>query len=297
MTINKEYLDNQFREVVKTAPETLSPLSLLGATPLNKKTTELVSYTIGGSSTVTEGQVKPVTETSKRSYDVVHGKQVISLVATEEAVDNDYEGVVNDLSSKAYSRLVADMDLVIMNGKDRSTGLSTPFFRNDLNYYSGLGVEVTGDNIVEDGDLIEALRTLNTSKAGIALTYPAWADINYAQKDGIKLYPQATPTGTFDYFGAKALLVEGYGYDKINSDEEFEKPNDNIALIGNFSKVHRSIHGYKTKVSDTATVDGVSMFDTNQVAFQFEIFYSFAVITSDEDGSGKDFVRLITSRT
>lgn len=279
MTINKQYLDNQFREVVKTAPDTLSPLSLLGATPLSKQTTELVSYTIGGSSTVFEGEVKPVTETSQRSYDVVHGKQVISLVATEEAVENDYNGVVSDLSSKAISRLVADMDLVIMNGTDRSTGaMISKFMPHSLVNKASVRNDATGENIVDDGDLITALRAANTSKAGIALTYPAWSDLNYAQLNGSKMYPQVTSSGTFDYFGANSLLVEGLGYDGTNSDEEFIKKNRNLALVGNFSKVHRSIHGYKTKVSDTATVDGVSMYETNQVAFTFEILYSFAVL-------------------
>lgn len=278
MAINKEYLDNQFREVVKTAPDTLSPLSLLGATPLNSKTTELVSYTIGGSSTVFEGEVKPATETGQRSYDVIHGKQVISLVATEEAVDNDYNRVVADLSNKAISRLVADMDLAIMNGTDRKTGAPIPKFADQNLAKNATQLEATGNNLIEDGDILTALRAANSSKAGIALTYPAWGDLNFAHLNGAKLNPQVTNTGTFDYFGAKSLLVEGFGYDAVNSDEEFINANDNLALIGNFSKVYRSIHGYKTKVSDTATVNNVSMFDTNQVAFQFEIFYSFAVL-------------------
>lgn len=278
MAINKEYLDNQFKEVVKSAPDTISPLSLLGATPLSKQTTELVSYTIGGSSTVFEGEVKPVTETGQRKYDVIHGKQVISLVATEEAVDNDYHGVVADLSSKAISRLVADMDLAIMNGTDRRSGSPITKFATQNLAKNATQLEATGTNLIEDGDILTALRAANTSKAGIALTYPAWGDLNYAQLNGAKLNPQVTNSGTFDYFGANALLVEGFGYDAVNSDEEFITPNDNLALIGNFSKVYRSIHGYKTKVSDTATVNGVSMYETNQVAFTFEILYSFAVL-------------------
>lgn len=278
MAINKSFLDNSFREVIKSAPDNLSPLSLLGATPLNKKTTQLVTYGMGGSSTVFEGEVKRRTGLSRMPYNVVHGKQVISLTATEEAVESDYEGVIADLSAKAYSRLVADMDLAILNGTDRQSGELIEKFDKLSIAKNATQIEVTGDNLVESGDIIEALRTVKTSKAGIALTYPAWADINYAQVNGAKLHPQATPTGTFDFFGAKSLLVEGLGYNQINQEEEFGWVNGNMALIGNFSNVHRNITGYKTKVSDTATVNGVSMYETNQVAFLFEILYSFAVV-------------------
>lgn len=277
MAINLEFLKNEVKQNITKNSATVSPLSILGATPISYGVTSLISHSIGGSATVFEGGVKPETEAKKVETDVKRGKQVILLTETQEAVKNDTERVMASLASQAVSQIVADLDLVILNGTDRATGQAITKFADSAIAPNATKVEATGGNIALGGDLATILQATNLASPGLILANHAFNDIAYAQKDGIRIYPEATSNGAFNYFTANALAVPGFGYD-ISASDGFSQENGNLALAGNFANVYRNIQNVDIKTSTEATIGGVSMFETNQQAFIFEVEYTFAVV-------------------
>lgn len=280
-TINTEFLENQIKQNITKNSATVSPLSILGATPISYGVTNLVSHSISGSSTVFEGEEKPVTPVDKQNVTVQRQKQVIILKRTKEAVRRDVDGVMNSLAAQAISQIVADVDLVIMNGTDRLTGDPIARIADSVIAPNATQLEATGDDLIADGDLFTALRTTGMSSPGLVLTNDSFNDISFAQNNGMRLYPEANADSSFRFFNSNSILVPSFGYDSQGVSGP-TNANSNLALAGNFGNVYRNISSISVEASGEATLDGESMFQTNQIGVIFEVEYTFAVVNPSE---------------
>lgn len=279
--ITSASLEQAIVEVIKSKGAEGGFLSALGATPIGYDVKNLKSVTLGGSSTVFEGQNKPLTEHSETNLSTIKSKQTILLIASEESqMTRGGQTALEMLTSDAVSRIVTDVDLAITLGRSRDDGsVITEFAEHAIvPNASEILLPTPGDFSTFPAGLVTALSEAESMDSNILLSRKAFNTIAYATNSaGTFLYPQADKNGVFNLLGSDAKLSASFGFNATDGNGKNIQPNTNAALVGDFSTVYRSISNVSVRENQYGMVGSTNLFTENKRAYLIEVHYSFAV--------------------
>lgn len=286
MAITSETLKNSIVETIKAKGAEGGFLSALGATPIGYGVDALRMQTLGGSSTTLEGRTKKMTAHSDTEFQTIKAKQTIMLLATKESEFADgSRNALNTLTTDAVSRIITDVDLAITLGRSRDDGSLVPEFADQAIVPNANEVllNTPGDTSTFPATLVSALSNSTSLESGILVSAPAYNSLAYATNAaGTRIYPEADHTQVFPVYGHSTKVSSSFGFNATDLNGKDVQPNGNLALVGDFSQVYRSVDRVLVDDNSKGVAGGVNLWETNQIAYLIEVFYSFAVINPNE---------------
>lgn len=209
---------------------------------------------------VEEAGVKPATAVELGTKLMTPYKITALITVSDEALEDDdmlYEALVNELP-KSLGR---GFDKKILSGTAPGTGFDV---LSDVN-------EVTMDPKKVYASTVSALRSVNAGKGDIT----AWVMNQFKEADVLdELDANNRPLyiGNVASEGRVGQLLGRNAYKSTELDA------DTFAIGGDWASARwGTVSGIDLKVSTDATIDGVSMFQTNQVALLAEQRVGFVV--------------------
>lgn len=266
--LTTDYLQENIVEVIPTVYEQRSALTAAGATSVGYETTELKQNSVGGANIVGEGEVKPLTDHNTVRKDAKEVTLTHVFVATNQFLDtNEGRADAAAFITGAAESLIQSADIAVLHGTNPASGVVIA----DLQEASI--VPAAGHTVVQDAEeaIDEAIyRGLveGTADDFILLSNAGLRGIQYAQLNGVAKFVQANRNASFPFWASEAQAFEAAGIDGFTATEKIT--NDVLAVNGNFSGIRRAFGTVKVDFFDQAVFGGVSLAETNQVAYRVE---------------------------
>lgn len=242
--------------------------------------------TLGGSSTTLEGKTKKMTAHGDTEFQTIKAKQTIMLLATKESeLVEGSRNALNNLTTDAVSRIITDVDLAITLGRSRDDGSLVTEFADQAIVPNANEVLLAtpGDISTFPTSLVSALSSSTSLESGILVSAPAYNSLAYAvNSSGTRIYPEADHTQVFPVYGHSTKVSSAFGFNATNGSGKDILPNGNLALVGDFSNVYRSVDKVLVDQNKYGIAGDVNLWETNQTAYLIEVFYSFAVVNPED---------------
>lgn len=214
---------------------------------------------------VEEAGVKPATAVELGTKLMTPYKITALITVSDEALEDDemlYEALVNELP-KSLGR---GFDKKILSGTAPGSGFDV---LSDVN-------EITMNPKKVYDSTVDALRSVNAAKGDIT----AWIMNQYKEADVLS---EVDANGRPLYIGnvaSEGRVAQMLGR---NAYKSTELGADDLAIGGDWASARwGAVSGIDLKVSTDATIDGVSMFQTNQVAILAEQRVGFVVADKEK---------------
>lgn len=270
-------IEKRIVKAMPTAVESNSFLTRAGATSISYNTTDVRRAGIGGAAFVEEGGVKPVSDTAAAEWSVQQGKLVYAHIATDEYMD-DEEGraEMTKLVAASSRFLTVSSDILIATGNNPANGNNIARLDDYNLYETSLENVATAATGAANVAAIQEALSVAESPEKIVLSPLGFSSVAYAkaQNGTDQAYPLADRNGTFDFWATDAFRAKYAGANGILADPVTGGskiiPNDVVAYLGDFSGIGRAFGALKVRILREATIGGVSLGETNQVAYLIE---------------------------
>lgn len=283
--LTTDQLASIFVENLRDAISEGSALLAAGTTNVNYSTNILRRMVMPGAAYTDEQGVKRVANPVLSDEEVHYLKFVQPIIASDEYLDTaEGRAAAAKTISLALATFPKSVDISIINGTDPRTG-------DKISKLSNVNLKDNATQFTSTPENVDVV--IDTA----ALSMPEAEQVLFSRKgfsqvgqlrttqNGLRKYPDVKRKGLFDFSGLDAHTFESVGLDGWTPAPVF---NDNLAVVGDFSKIGMAWLEPTVKLLKEATIGGVNLAETNQVCYMVEFklkFYiddvtSFAVVKS-----------------
>lgn len=267
-------LESVIAEVLPSIQAETSVLTRAGASSVSYNTNVVRSVTLGGPAAVSEGALKPLSDSVVDSSETVRHVLSYILLQSEQFTDSvEGRAIAAESLKQAVQNLVKGLDIMVLSGTDPQTGNAfVP--AAGVNLKDNASEHLTAGVAPTDAEIKATLAATAKAKA-LVLSDAGLSAVQFAESaSGFRKYPDASINGTFDFWGVKAHHSEALGIDGWSATEVFE--NGSVAVAGDFSKIGRSYGVPSVKFYDQA-LGGIILGDHNLVGYRVEVPVAYYV--------------------
>lgn len=260
-------LSEEITKVIPTIYSQSSAITAAGASSVEYDTTILKGHNVGGAAVVGEGEVKPVSATAIQEHLVQKVTLAHFLVMTNQYLDTP-EGRrdAGIYIEQAAQSLVQSSDIAVLHGTNPADGTEVDRFQDQAITPNATEVVQGADELADEAiyrGLVEG-----DFDNFVLLSKEGLHGIQYAQLNGVAKYQMASKNSAFPFWASEAQQFEVVGLNGFSAENKLK--NDVLSINGDFAGVYRAFSPVSVQFFDQATIGGVNLAETNQVAYRIE---------------------------